>query len=51
MHIRIEKEVYSVPFVIETEDVIFLKTIYANRKARKKFLESKEKKKNANNNT
>lgn len=51
MHVRIGDEVYSTPFVIEEDGAFFLKTIYANRKARKKFLEPKEKKKNANNDT
>lgn len=43
MHVRIDDEIYSVPFVIESDGTFFLKTIYANRKARKKFLKPKGK--------
>ncbi len=43
MHVRINDEVYSAPFVIEADGTLFLKTVYANRKARKKFLKPKGK--------
>jgi hypothetical protein len=39
--VNINNYAYAVPFV-ETEDKIFLKTIYPNRKYSKKYLEGKK---------
>lgn len=50
MHVKMEDEVYVVPFVEEADGTFFLKTAYPSRKARKKFLESKGKD-DTNNNT
>ena len=36
-HVRIKKEIYVVPYILEKEGTIFLKTIFPSRKARKKF--------------
>jgi hypothetical protein len=41
MYVKLGLEVYAVPFVKEPNGAFFLKTIYANRKARKKFIEDK----------
>jgi uncharacterized DUF497 family protein len=41
-YVQVKNEVYSVPFVIEDDGTIFLKTIFANRKARKRFLKNKK---------
>lgn len=49
MYVRIKEEVYVVPFIEESDGAYFMKTLYPSRKARKKFPELKEKKKNANN--
>ena len=38
LYVRVLEEVYAVPFVEESEDCIFLKTLFPTRKARKKFL-------------
>jgi maltose-binding protein MalE len=38
LYVRILKEVYAVPFVEETNNYIFLKTLFPTRKARKEFL-------------
>lgn len=37
-YVKIDNEVYVTPFVMEDEETCFLKTIFASRKARKKFL-------------
>jgi len=38
LYVRVLEEVYAVPFIEETEDCIFLKTLFPTRKARKEFL-------------
>lgn len=38
LYVRIEEEVYAVPFVKEDEETVFLKTMFPSRKARKRFL-------------
>jgi uncharacterized DUF497 family protein len=38
MYIRVLKEVYAVPYIKEKEDLVFLKTLFPSRKARKEFL-------------
>lgn len=38
MYIRVLKEVYAVPYIKEKEDLIFLKTLFPSRKARKELL-------------
>ena len=38
LYIRILDEVYAVPYVTEDDGVIFLKTLFPSRKARKVFL-------------
>ena len=38
LYIRILAEVYAVPYVTEDDGVIFLKTLFPSRKARKVFL-------------
>lgn len=39
LYVRILKEVYSVPYVEEKENSVFLKTLFPNRKARKFYLD------------
>lgn len=39
LYVRVLEEIYAVPYVIEKNDTIFLKTLFASRKARKEFLE------------
>lgn len=38
MYVRVLYEVYVVPFVLESENTMFLKTIFPSRKARKYYL-------------
>ena len=38
MYVRVLKEVYAVPYIKEKEDLVFLKTLFPSRKARKEFL-------------
>jgi hypothetical protein len=38
LYVRILDEVYAVPYVTEENNVIFLKTLFPSRKARKAFL-------------
>jgi hypothetical protein len=38
MYVRVLKEVYAVPYIKEKEDLVFLKTLFSTRKARKEFL-------------
>jgi uncharacterized DUF497 family protein len=38
MYVRVLKEVYAVPYIKEKEDLIFLKTLFSSRKARKELL-------------
>ena len=38
MYVRVLKEVYAVPYIKEKENLIFLKTLFPSRKARKEFL-------------
>lgn len=38
MYVRVEDEVYVVPFIRENDGSIFLKTAFLSRKARKKML-------------
>ena len=37
LYVRILKEIYAVPYIKEKNDTIFLKTLFASRKARKSF--------------
>lgn len=37
LYVRILDQVYVVPFVQENENIVFLKTLFASRKARKLF--------------
>ncbi len=37
LYVLLNDEVYVVPFVIEDDGVLFLKTIFPSRKARKRF--------------
>lgn len=37
MYVRVLKEVYAVPYIKEKEDLIFLKTLFPSRKARKEL--------------
>ena len=39
LYIRILDEIYVVPFILEDEETIFLKTLFPSRKARKKYLD------------
>lgn len=43
LYVRILDEVYAVPFIEEVDGSIFLKTLFASRKARKELLDSKSK--------
>ncbi len=43
MFVRLLDEVYVVPFVMEKDGTIFLKTLYPSRKARKIYLEKYQK--------
>lgn len=38
LYVRILEEVYSIPYIKESNDTIFLKTLFPSRKARKEFL-------------
>lgn len=38
MYVRVLDEVYAVPFVLESGNTMFLKTIFPSRKARKYYL-------------
>ncbi len=38
MYVRLIEEVYAVPFIEEEEGMIFLKTLFSSRKARKELL-------------
>ena len=38
LYIRVLEEVYAVPCIQESDDTLFLKTLYPSRKARKEFL-------------
>jgi hypothetical protein len=38
LYVRILEEVYAVPYIEEESDTIFLKTLFASRKARKFYL-------------
>ena len=40
-YVEIRNEIYVVPYLIEEDGTIFLKTIFPSRKARKKFLNKK----------
>ena len=42
MYVRCLELIYFVPYVIEPNDIIFLKTVYPSRKATKLFLEAKK---------
>lgn len=37
-YVLLRDEIYSVPYITEQDGTIFLKTAFANRKARKRFL-------------
>ena len=37
-YVRVITEVYAVPYVEETKNTVFLKTLFPSRKARKEFL-------------
>ena len=38
LYVRVLQDVYAVPYVEEDDGCIFLKTLFASRKARKKYL-------------
>lgn len=38
MFVRLVSEIYCVPFVLDTEESVYLKTLFASRKARREFL-------------
>ncbi len=38
LYVRVLEEVYVVPYIRESEDTFFLKTLFPSRKARKEFL-------------
>ena len=38
LHVRCLKQVYLVPYVVQKDKSIFLKTLYSSRKATKKWL-------------
>jgi len=40
-YVEIRDEVYSIPYIVESDEIIFLKTAFPNRKARKKLLNKK----------
>ena len=40
LYVRILDEIYAVPYVVETKNTMFLKTLFPSRKARKEFLDT-----------
>ena len=42
MFVRITDQVYVVPFVEQSQNCLYLKTIFPSRKAKKRFLSSKK---------